>query len=426
MQDMINDFGDLDGYVELPPSISPAPISKNNPLDLPDIPTQEVKSLTGLIPDPIAKRRDKPVAYVPRAKAGLNPNPVNNNSNTTPDTSLEPFDESYTQTGKIVSPAPTKERTGSINKISTPPTAPLTFIKTDPVDQDQDLIEMAATYDVFSLSMIADYQVVSPTSAEFIAQYYRLANNMIAKVTLNQLVSEPIEVSNMWLDGKTTKTLNISGNTVYSYDDIYRYCVQDSVVDLLRAKYKSKQIHFTQMQTHQIMGAGNGISSAQQAAYYLEKMATASFSSTIGMLVFRKRMVKIRDWFENTLQVSNTTRSSIRNLIQDAVIRTSEAQAAKYKDDEDVFVVKHHRCILFAKKLLNRHSNNQLPDSHLQLSILVFLMSGVSEAAPLLGNIGFQKLYDGMLASPSLVDSLVNLSYESHRHCYPINELSHL
>lgn len=423
MQDFFKDFGDLDGYVENHPSSKPLTASKDT-LDLPDIPPSDIQDLSQLVSDPASRRRDKPAAYVPRpSRRSANKNKP---SESTPTAQLELDKKSEVSLRqKLPNAAPT-ERTGSINKISTPNTVSLSFIKTEVVEQDQDLIELADTYEVFSLSKIADYQVVSPTSAEFIAQYYRLANNMIAKVALNQLVDEPIEVNSMWFDGIKSKTLNLSGSTVYSYDDVYRYCVQDSVVDSLRAKYKSKQIHFTQMQTHEIMGAGNGISSAQQAAYYLEKMATASFSSTIGMLTFRKNMIRVRDWFENTLKVNNSTRSSILGLIQGAITKSSEIEAEKYKDDKDVFVVQHHRCILFAKKLLNRHSNIQLADSQLQISALVFLMSGVSEAKPNLSNIGFQKLYDGLEASPSLVDSLVQLSYESHRHCYPINELSHL
>lgn len=429
MHDIMRDFGDLDGYVEAHPSSSAAFPAAIKPTDLPDIPTGDITDLSQLASNPVAMREDNPNPYIPRA------NPHKKTSSTPSDakqsnpvsTPLEPAGKKRLSIDKEVLSTPLRERTGSINKISTPlTTPPLSFAKANPLDQDQDLIEMASAYDVFSLSMIADYQVVSPTAAEFVAQYYRLANNMIAKVTLNQLVTSSVDVNNMWIDGVITKTLNISGNAAFSYDDIYRYCVQDTVIDLLRAKYKSKQIHFTQMQTHEIMGAGHGISSAQQATYYLEKMATASFSSTISMLVFRKNMVRTRDWFENTLKITNATRKSITDLIQDAVIRTSEAQANKYKDDKDVFVVLQHRCILFAKKLLNRHASIQLPDDHLQLSTLVFLMSGVIEAKPNLANIGFKKLFEGMESSPSLVDSLIDLSYESHRHCYPINELSHL
>lgn len=424
MQDLTDDFGnfgDLDAFVDTLPSSAPV-LTITSPLDLPEIPKGDVFSVIESKVDPIAQREDKPVAYVPRVRPNVKKpteNPVIASSSSSRKSQV-----SISNAQPIERP---KDRTGSINKINTPPlTAPISFVKTSPLEQDQELIEMALAYDVFSLSKIADYQIVSPTSAEFIAQYYRLINIMIAKVTLNQLVTKPIEIKNMWIDRITSRTPNISGNTIYAYDEIYRYCVQDSVVDSLRAKYKSKQIHFTQMQTYEIMGAGNGISSAQQAAYYLEKMATACFSSTISMLVFRRNMIRVRDWFENTLKINSVTRTAIQTLIQDAVIKSSLAQAAKYKEDDDVFVVKEHRCILFAKKLLSRHTSQQLSDNQLQLSALVFLMSGVSEEKPQLGNIGFKGLYEGLVSSPQLVDSLVHLSYESHRHCYPINELSHL
>lgn len=424
MQDLTDDFGnfgDLDAWVDTLPSSAPA-LTIDSPLDFPDIPSGDISSVIKPKTDPIAQREDKPVAYVPRTKTATKS--TNKNPLTASPAVNRKSQVSISETTPILR---SKERTGSINKISTPPlTAPISFVKTSPLEQDQDLIEMAATYDVFSLSKIADYQVVSPTAAEFVAQYYRLINIMIAKVTLNQLVTKPIEIKNMWIDRFTSRTPNISGNTIFSYDEIYRYCVQDSVIDSLRAKYKSKQIHFTQMQTYEIMGAGNGISSAKQAAYYLEKMATACFSSTISMLVFRKNMIRVRDWFENAVNLNSATRLAIQTLIQDSVMKSSVAQATKYQDDDDVFVVKEHRCILFAKKLLSRHTSQQLSDNQLQLSALVFLMSGVSEEKPQLGNIGFKGLYEGLVASPPLVDSLVHLSYESHRHCYPINELSHL
>lgn len=429
MQDFLTEFGDLDGYVDSLPTPPTTSVSKTKPI-LPEIPVDDIQDLTQLINEDVALREDKPVTYTPRAKRGAttpDSTPKKDDkvesTNATPSTQTKSPVPSHQKTN----PQPSKEHTGSINKISTPAiTEPISLVKVNPLDQDQDLVEMAASYDVFSLSDVADYQVVSPTAAEFVAQYYRLINTMIAKVSLNQLVSEPIEVNNYWHHGIMSKTLNISGSNVYAYDDIYRYCVQDSVVDLLRAKYQSKQVHLTQMETHQIMGAGDGISSAQQATYYLEKMATASFSSTLSMLIFRRKAVKIRDWFENVLKVKNSTRVSIKRLIQNAVVKSSEEQAMEYKNNNDVFVTQSHRCILFAKKLLNRHANIQLPDTHLQISALIFMLSGISESRPNIHNIGFEDLYEGLTENPSLVDSLIHLSYESHRHCYPINELSHL
>lgn len=416
---LFDDFGDLDSYAD---DLTPPPASPSKPavsIDvLPDIPTGEVLTAAQIEEREVATRQDKPVAYVPKVK------PVLAKPESAPQTTIESRSLPVQQSRQ---PVLSTEPTGSINKISTPPlTAPISFLKVNVPTQDLELMALADPYDVFSLKQIADYQVVSPTSAEFIAQYYRLVNTMIAKVTLNQLVTKPIEVSNLWIDGITKKTLNTSGNTVFFYDSVYRYCVEDSVINKLRRMYKSKRIHFTQMQTHQIMGAGHGISSAQQAAFYLEKMATASFSSTIGMLIYREKMVKVRDWFERILPISIENRKSIQALIQNAVIKSSEEQAKKYEDDNDVFVVADHRCILFAKKLLNRHSNNQLSDNQLQLTALTFLMSGVSEAKPNLANIGFKNLFSGLENSPQLTESLIQLSYEGHRHCYPINELSHI
>lgn len=47
-------------------------------------------------------------------------------------------------------------------------------------------------------------------------------------------------------------------------------------------------------------------------------------------------------------------------------------------------------------------------------------------AKPNLANIGFTMLMSGLENSPRLMDSFVTMSYESHRHCYPITELSAL
>ena len=276
------------------------------------------------------------------------------------------------------------DRSGSFNKISA-----TTFEDQDTLnlisvpDRDLELIELASTYDLFSLKEVSSHQIASPTAAEFISEYYRLINTMISKVTLNQLVESPTEVYGLWLDGVISKTINISGNAFFYYDAIYRYCVQDSVVNSLRVMYNNKKVHFTQMQTYQIMGAGKGISSAQQATYYLEKMATASFSTTIGVLIHRKNMVKIRDWFESSFPNSDL-RGEMQGMIQHAIIESSKEQAVEFKDDKDVFVVAGHRCLLFAKKLLNRHKSIQLPNNHLQLSALVFLLLEFRWQSPIL------------------------------------------
>ena len=112
-----------------------------------------------------------------------------------------------------------------------------------------------------------------------------------------------------------------------------------------------------------------------------------------------------RDWFESNFP-SSDFRSEILKLIQNAVIESSKEQAIEFKDDKNVFVVAGHRCLLFAKKLLNRHKSIQLPNNHLQLSALVFLLSGVSLDKPNLKNIGFEALYDGLDNSPQLMDSI--------------------
>lgn len=416
---LFDDFGDADDYVD---DLVTKPIitSKTTPSAdaLPEIPKGNALSVHQLEHKKIATRKDKPVAYVPKVK----PAPQK-----ATEQAVEPSTAAPLPINNIKKTVISSERTGSINKISTPAmTAPVSIVKKEPVQQDAELLAMAGEYDVFSLKQVADYQIVSPTSAEFIAQYYRLINNMTTKVTLNQMVSTPTVVKGLWHDGATSETLNISGNTTFSYDELYRYCVQDTSINLLRRMYENKRLAFTDMQTHQIMGAGHGISSAQQATYYLEKTATSIFSNTISVLIFRSNMLKVRDWFENALPLNNDTKKAIMALVQDAVIDSSKAQAIKYEDNDDVFVTADHHCILFAKKLLNRHGNLQLSNNHLHITALAFLMSGIPMQNPNVANLGFKTLFEGLKESQPLRDSLVRLSYEGHRHCYPINELSHL
>lgn len=416
---LFDDFGDPDDYAD---DLITKPIvtSETTPSveALPDIPTGRVFTSEQLEHKKIATRKDKPVAYVPKVKPSATKEP---------EQAVEPASTKTLPMNHLKRTVISTERTGSMNKISTPAiTAPISIVKKVATDQDLALVAMAGEYDVFSLKQVADYQIISPTAAEFIAQYYRLINNMTAKVTLNEMAANPIVVNGLWRDGVTSETLNISGNITFSYDSIYRYCVQDTVIHSLRRMYDNKRVNFTKMETYQIMGAGHGISSAQQATYYLEKTATSIFSNTISVLIFRGNMLKVRDWFEKSLRLNTETRKAITNLVQDAIIASSLAQAAKYEESDDVFVTKDHHCILFAKKLLSRHGNLQLANSHLHITALAFLMSGIPMIDPNVANLGFKTLFSGLENSEALRDSLVRLSYEGHRHCYPINELSHL
>ena len=420
---MLEIFGDIDGLDGLGDYADDLfdlnPKQSTNPLPddfLVDIPQEVVLTPAQLEQKRIAERQDEVITYTPKET------PVKE----------EPVAPQIPVVAKMATKTavklqkPVVDRSGSFNKISATVFEDPDSINTVSVpDRDLELLALAGTYDIFSLKEVSDHQVASPTSAEFISEYYRLINTMISKVTLNQLVESSTEVYGLWMDGVINKTINISGNAFFYYDAIYRYCVQDSVVKSLRIMYDNKKVHFTQMQTYQIMGAGKGISSAQQATYYLEKMATASFSTTIGVLVHRKNMVKIREWFESSFP-SSDFRSGLLSMIQNAISESSKQQAIEFKSDDNVFVVAGHRCLLFAKKLLHRHSNIQLPNNHLQLSALVFLLSGVTVSKPNLRNIGFEMLLDGLDNSPQLMESFVTQSYESHRHCYPITDLSSL
>lgn len=381
-----------------------------------EIPQEVVLTPAQLEQKSIAEREDEVIVYVPQES------PVEE----APEPPKTPAVAKMATKPRINLQKPTFDHSGSFNKISAPNfDDSLSDSALSVPDRDMELIALASTYDLFSLKEVSSHQIASPTPAEFISEYYRLINTMISKVTLNQLVESPTDVYGLWVDGLIDKTINISGNAFFHYDAIYRYCVQDSVVKSLRVMYENKKIHFTQMETYQIMGAGKGITSAQQATYYLEKMATVCFSTTIGVLVHRKNMVRIRGWFEASFP-SADFRNKMQSMIQSAVTESSKEQAVEFKNDKDVFVVTGHRCLLFAKKLLSRHSNNQLPNNHLQLSALVFLLSGISVAKPNLRNIGFESLLDGLENSPRLMDSFITLSYESHRHCYPITDLSTL
>lgn len=314
----------------------------------------------------------------------------------------------------------------SYNKINTPKEAYDTSFGSrnefrEP--QDQELLALARNRDVFSLETTFDNQIVSPTLSEFVAEYYRLINTMISKVTLNQLVVAKTRNDSMWMHGQLKETINISGNKYFHYDSIYMYCTQNSAIKSLREKYEHKKLHFTKMDVYQVMGAGHGISSAQQATIFLEKMATASLSTNISSLTYRDNMMFIKNWFESNYP-SSEFRLSVLNLIQDAVFNSSKKQAMAFEADREVFVVKNHHCLLFAKKLLNRHGNIQLPNHHLHLTALVVMLSGVALDKPNLANIAFNRLFTGLKKSDKLMESFVRLSYESHRHCYPINELS--
>lgn len=323
---------------------------------------------------------------------------------------------------------------GSINKIKLPKVDDSNSGKPAFVEErDEELASLAKALPLFSIEDVADYQIVSPTSAEFIAQYYRILIMMITKITLNELAPKETELDGLWVSGKPVKTIGMSKNFVFVFDQIYGYCTQDNVLKSLRSLYEEKKVYFSEMTTHQIMGAGHGISSAQQATLYLEKMVAVSISSTISMLSYKRHMFKIRTWFEDTVPRTPTvmvyqnkapSKSALLGIIQLAVSKSSKEQALKFANDNSVYVKADHHCLLFAKRYLNAHMNVQIPNAQLQLSALIFLMSGASYEQPKLGTIGYDLISKNLEDSETLSQALVEHTYESHRHCYPINELS--
>lgn len=325
---------------------------------------------------------------------------------------------------------------GSINKIRLP--------KVDEADlnppalipeRDDELASLAKNLSLFSVEDIADFQVVSPTPAEFIAQYYRVLGVMIAKITLNELKPKEDELDALWFSGRFIKTLSMSQNFVFVFDQIYGYCTQDNVLRTLRNLYEEKRVHFSEMTTHQIMGAGHGISSARQATLYLEKMVAVSISSTISMLSYRRHMFRTRTWFEDSVprvptlmvhQGKSPSKPELLNILQTAVAKSSKEQALKFSNNDSVYVKAEHHCLLFAKRYLNTHMSVQIPNNQLQLSALIFLMSGASFENPKIANIGYDSISNNLKDSEALSQSLIDHAYRSHRHCYPINELSKL
>lgn len=430
-------FGDIDNFADdlsLPMPELNSTTDMPAPLDisatgvslsvdtLAPIPQTVLLSEAELAAQAIANRQDAPIAFVPRKPRATKP------KKPLPIPVAQPQAKRQPTTQFKPAHMPSSD-SGSRNKISTPPIEPpLSLEKTVTIDQDLKLLALVNESDlgVFSLEEVFDYQVVSPTPAEFITEYYRLIHAMTAKVTLNKLATKTRGFYGLWSYGESDQTVNISSNSVFAYDDIYRYCVSNDVLSELRGLYENKRLHFSQMTAFDVMGAGHGISSAQQATIYLEKMASISLSSTICTLVFRKNMTNVRDWFEKIFGGADL-RHTIINTISSAVVDSSKDQAENYKNNPNIFVGVDNRVILFARRYLNPHSSIQLTNNSLKLTVLTFLLSGLSLNTPNLKNINFHRLFtDGVAKHPPLMNSLIQLSYESHRHCYPINELSHL
>lgn len=291
------------------------------------------------------------------------------------------------------------------------------------VDTDTELKALAEGLEVFSIEKPLDNQIASPTSAEFLAQYYRIINIMAHKIAINKLISTPINVDCMWSNGISLKTPNTSSLNPFVFDNIYIRCIEDSVIDKIRFMYEEKRVIFSKMTASQLLGAGHGISSAKQAEMYLEKMATVSISSVLSLLIHKRKLITMRNWFEGSV-LGKTEKGDLLSIIQKLLYRFYKEQVDKYKNDSDMRILPSRVCFVFAKKYLNRHISINIPLEQLQITALTIFFTGIDMSNPNFDNLSTTKLTRSLSESESLGDSFAQLTYESHRHSYPINELS--
>lgn len=429
--DAFEDIGDIPlpdvEVVELP-SITDVPIPKKAPLtpaekellrkknrkDKPVTPSSEVFAKLRKKPDDSDESQGSP-APTPNKETEVKKDKVEPKPEVKPDSELLPKRRVFNGYKNPNTP---------LNKIKAPDfeVSKGDYVISDD-DVDTDLMAMATDLETFSVEAVSENQVVSPTSAEFIAQYYRVINLMAYKIALNKTVTSAIHVDGMWSNGTSLATINMSSTQNYLFDAIYIHCVQDEVIKRFRAMYEDKRVHFSKMTVQQTLGAGHGISSAKQASMYLEKMATVSISSALDMLGYKGIMFETREWFEDNIP-DKGARAELLGVIQRIINRSSVAQAKKYAKDDDVITKRGRRYFLFAKKYLSRGVSVHVSNQQLQLSALIFFLSGIDKYEPTPKNIGLVELTDKLIENEGLGESFDTLTYESHRHCYPINELS--
>ena len=311
--------------------------------------------------------------------------------------------------------------------LQSPPISDFNAINIEYV-KDTQLIDSANKTQTITFELRSNDEVPSPTVGELVALYYRLIDELCYYACFNQL-NQAHEPFNAWHGQKKFRTLSLMSNHTVVFDRIYRLCVNNELLSVIRNLYESKVVHEKELNEEDVQGITVKITSLEQARIFLDGLCTRVFSYNFGFILSQHKKTYVEQVFKKLDMIDREKtklEKSMLGVMDDAILQQTELVEQDVYKSQGITAENEQYILLQSYQYLKYNGTFKANVKEIGLTALTTFMLGIEVEYPNPRDIGFEYYKDNVLADESMKDAFVDSVVMAHRHHYPSKVLSTL
>ena len=294
--------------------------------------------------------------------------------------------------------------------------------------EDTQMINSANKTQPITFELRSNEEVPSPTVGELVALYYRLIDEMCYYACFNEL-SQASQPLNAWRGQTKFRTLSLMNNHTIVFDRIYRLCVNNELLGVIRKLYDSKVVHEKDLNEEDVHGITVKITSLEQARIFLEGLCTRVFSSNFGFILSQHKKTDVQKVFKN-LNIDDKTKSKLEKsmlaVMDNAILKQTDLVEQDIYKQQGITAENEQYILLQSYQYLKYNGVFKASLKDIGLTALSTCLLGIDAEQPNVNDIGLLNYSKHILDDDSMWESFVDSVILAHRHHYPNKVLSTL
>lgn len=294
--------------------------------------------------------------------------------------------------------------------------------------EDTQIINSAKNTKPITFELRSNEEVPSPTVGELVALYYRLIDELCYYACFNKLNNANVPL-NAWRGQKQFQTISLMNSHTVVFDRIYRLCVNNELLEVIRGLYKDKVVHEKELNEEDIQGATVKITSLEQARIFLDGLCTRVFSYNFGFILNQHNKKDIEKVFKKLNMENhqkNKLEGSMISVMDNAILEQESVIDQKIYKEQGIQPESEQYILLQSYQYLKYNGVFKASLKELGLTALSTMLLGLEVEQPNIFDIGLKDYQLHVLGDDNMRDSFVESTILAHRHHYPSKVLSTL
>lgn len=178
--------------------------------------------------------------------------------------------------------------------------------------------EFATNYEAYVEKKLKSGQTIPALDvAQTIASYYRLAESVVNKISINPYAGEQENDFNHGsFNDIPYQFIGLNDNLHLKFDKLFHACTSDSVINIIRKNYHLRYLAANKVDIATLSKTKNRdkISSLTQTKQFLQQVMLNTLSVTLNYSFSSRRQFKINKWFDN-IKITITPPQSVDTRI---------------------------------------------------------------------------------------------------------------